>query len=440
MLNSEQQAAADRALRGQNLFISGAAGTGKSFLLRYIIQELERNHPGAAAVTAPTGLAAVNVGGVTVHSFAGVGVWQGEQATNPMRFMLGRIKKSPATIKRWQETKVIIIDEVSMLEPTLFESLEYIAREVRQNRSQGFGGMQVLLCGDFLQLPPVESDREKRATTFCFETQAWKRCGFDQGTIILCQAVRQSGDAHFVQLLNEVRAGRFTQNVADACNSCHVSRKPVPQDLIVPTKLYCTNRDVDRENESRLGQLSGAVKTFTAKDENYRRGMANQGRPLDEEKRLKELMSKKVPFQLNLKLGAQVILLKKMSTGLVNGSRGVVVDFVETDGVATAVKVKFDIGQTVTIVPESFSQTGTQNTLYRKQVPLRLGWAVTIHKSQGMTLSRAEVQLDDAFSYGQAYVALSRLTGFAGLWIGGRGVSQRSIMAHPTALRFYGAC
>lgn len=436
MLTDEQRAAAERAFGGHNLFITGAAGTGKSFLLRYIIQEFEKRHPGKVAVTAPTGIAAVNVGGQTVHSFAGIGVWQGEQPRSMERALLGRVKKSPASTKRWQETQTLIIDEISMLEPSLFEQLEFIAKEIRQCRGRGFGGLQVILCGDFLQLPPVEVDRDHQAKrfSFCFETPAWNRCALQQGMIMLCQPVRQSGDVQFVQFLNEVRLGKFSPLVAQICNQCSVSVKPVPQDFILPTKLYCTNRDVDKENESRLSTLSGEQVTFTAQDAFYQLGNGTPGRAKDEEKKLADILSKKVSFRLNLKLQAQVILTKKMHAhGLVNGSRGVVVDFHER-----GVSVKFDTGQVVKVERETFQQNGSSQTLYRKQLPLRLGWALTIHKSQGMTLSRAEVQLDDAFSYGQAYVALSRLTSFAGLWIGGRGVTQRSIMAHPTALKFYG--
>lgn len=251
---------------------------------------------------------------------------------------------------------------------------------------------------------------------------------------MLCQPVRQFGDLAFVRLLNEVRLGGFSQDIAEACSRCHTSIKPAPQDGILPTKLYCTNRDVEKENDSRLGMLSGQICTLAAYDSFYNR--TNGGAvPSDEKKRLTELLNKKVSKDLRLKLQAQVILIKKKGEGLVNGSRGVVVDFHEN----SSVSVRFDTGQVVRLDRETFQQNGSVGSLYRKQLPLKLGWALTVHKSQGMTLSRAEVQLDDTFSCGQAYVALSRLTSYAGLWIGGRGISQRNIKAHPSALAFYGA-
>lgn len=440
-LTGEQRQVADRALRGENLFITGAAGTGKSYLLRYIIQEMQIHHPGSVGVTAPTGLAAVNIGGMTLHSFAGIGAAMmfaggkggGREINCPERFLLNRVRKSEAANERWQNTRVLVIDEVSMLEPVLFEQLDFIARQIRQQNGKGFGGMQVLLCGDFLQLPPVEASRDGTQWSFCFETPAWRRCGLERGTVILKQAVRQSGDPAFVQLLNEVRAGRCSPAVAEACHRCHVTRKPPPTDGIIPTRLYCTNRDVDQENDVRLAALRGDLKTFQSQD-NFHAGAGTTRCTPAEKKRLLDMLNKQVPGELRLKVSAQVILIRKLQkSGLVNGSRGVVTML--HDNAAT---VRFDGASEVRIERESFSQASAQAGASRRQLPLRLGWALTVHKSQGMTLTCAEVQVDDAFSCGQAYVALSRLTGFQGLWIGGRGLSQRSIRAHPSALAFYG--
>merc|ERR1719491_2006312 len=159
-----------------------------------------------------------------------------------------------------------------MIEPVLFEQLDYVAREIRQRRNSGFGGMQMLLCGDFLQLPPVESDRNPDAKwAFCFSTPAWSRCNLEQGTVILRQAVRHSGDQEFARVLNEVRLGRFSPDAAAVFSSHHVSVKPVPRDGIIPTKLYCTNRDVERENDSRLSMVLGRELTFQCQDNFYKR-------------------------------------------------------------------------------------------------------------------------------------------------------------------------
>mmetsp|Transcript_3405 Transcript_3405/g.6145 ORF Transcript_3405/g.6145 Transcript_3405/m.6145 type:complete len:833 (+) Transcript_3405:96-2594(+) len=442
MLNDEQRSVADRCLRGENLFITGAAGNGKSFLLRYIIQELQKRHqPGEVVITAPTGLAAVNIGGQTIHSFAGIGPMGDTLKAKdyPVRVIVNKIRSNTTVETRWKTMCALVIDEVSMLEPYLFEWLEHAARLVRGSRTC-FGGVHLILCGDFLQLPPVESSKDLEAKhVFCFETPAWEKCGLSQGKIVLTRAVRQSGDLAFAQLLHDVRAGICSRPVWETLSSCHIQRKPKPNDGIEPTKLYCTNRDVDQENERRLAGLVGEVVTYSAED----RFGARQGRnedatnPSNEKKKLKEMLNKKIPDKLHLKVAAQVVLLKNMpQKGLVNGSRGRVL---KLEGNKNAVVV-FDNGREHKVEMEQFTQSSASSTLYRKQLPLRLAWALTIHRSQGMTLTRAEVQLDDVFSHGQAYVALSRLTGFAGLWLGGRypGISERSIRSHPRALEFYG--
>jgi len=352
----------------------------------------------------------------------------------PARYLLHRIKNNEATHQRWLSTQVLVIDEVSMLEPDIFEMLDYIARELRQDRSRAFGGLQLLLCGDFLQLPPVDASRDPSAKwSFCFQTPAWARAGLGRGTILLRQSVRQAQDQVFVQMLNDVRAGRCTQLVLQLCTSCMVTNKARPSNGILPTRLYCTNRDVDAENDRKLAALPGDATTYLGQD-TFRGAGGSQSCPSKDKKKLLETMNKTVAPELKLKTGAQVILLRRQKAhNLVNGSRGVVQQLFEN-----AALVHFDNGSTVKVERERFQHNIAAGMCARNQLPLKLGWALTVHKSQGMTISRAEVQLDEAFSDGQAYVALSRLTDLNGLWIGGRGISQRNIRAHPQALAFYG--
>eukprot|EP00931_Biecheleriopsis_adriatica_P051108 TRINITY_DN29614_c0_g1_i1.p1 TRINITY_DN29614_c0_g1~~TRINITY_DN29614_c0_g1_i1.p1 ORF type:complete len:650 (-),score=126.09 TRINITY_DN29614_c0_g1_i1:58-2007(-) len=427
-LTGEQRAAAQRALQGESLFLTGAAGTGKSFLLKFLVQELESRHPGQVAVTAPTGIAAANIGGQTIHSFSGVGF-----GTGSLQKLLAKVRKSSAALARWQALKVLVLDEVSMLDAGLFEALEAIAARVRGVREQkgrlaAFGGIQLILCGDFLQLPPVRG-RGESAKAFCFQTPAWSRCGLERGTVILREQVRQAGDAAFAEVLNEVRVGTVSASAEAMLAACHVDTKPVPDDGIVPTKLYCLNRNVDAENKKQLMKLPGDLKTFRARDSF--KGVRNPRQRAS----LQEMMEKKMPAQLQLKVGAQVILTKNNpALKLVNGSRGVVDSF--SDGYPL---VRFDSGCIARIGQESLKQGTSANSVTRVQVPLKLGWALTVHKAQGMTLSRAELQVDDAFEAGQVYVALSRLTGADGLWIRGHGLSRCNTRADNTVLDFYGA-
>mmetsp|Transcript_93271 Transcript_93271/g.263693 ORF Transcript_93271/g.263693 Transcript_93271/m.263693 type:complete len:679 (+) Transcript_93271:60-2096(+) len=418
-LTGEQRTAAARALRGESLFLTGAAGTGKSFLLRYLVQELEKLFPGLVAVTAPTGIAASNVGGQTIHSFAGVGF-----GDDPLPKLVRKVEKSKDAIKRWQSTRVLVLDEVSMLDAHLFESLNAIARKFR-NSPLPFGGLQLIFCGDFLQLPPVQAKGE-RQRLFCFQAKGWAECGLDGGTVILQEAVRQAGDPGFARVLTEVRRGVVSPEAEALLASCSTDVKPTPDDGIVPTKLYCTNKNVDAENAKQLARLPGQEVLFRARNTC---GTRDPRRKLA----LNTMLDKKVPAELRLKQGAQVILVKNQPLlGLVNGSRGVVDAFRDRRPV-----VRFDNGQSVSIGLERFQHGSGASSITRIQVPLKLGWALTVHKAQGMTLTRGELQVDDAFEAGQAYVALSRLTSTAGLWIRGSGLSATNTRAHPEVLGFY---
>lgn len=415
-LTPEQRRAAERALGGENLFLTGAAGTGKSFLLRYLIQELEQRFPEQVAVTASTGVAASHLAGQTLHSFAGFGV-----ETAPVK-ALKKVKQQSAAVKRWEETRVLIIDEISMVDAHLLDLVSSVASSVRKNRD-AFGGLQVIFCGDFLQLPPVQERGARSTKAFCFTAKAWQKANLHDGTVLLRDAVRQQGDGAFAEVLNEMRLGIVSAKAKAMLTRCNVKVKPSPRDGIIPTKLYCLNRDVDKENAKRLAQLPGEAMNLLARDRLPRRVSAQQRVALD----------RKVPSQLSLKVGAQVIHLKNdPALGLVNGHRGCVEGFEDGKPV-----VRFDHGKKVCIGVHRFTQGQGASRLERFQVPLKLGWALTVHKAQGMTLTRAELQLDNVFEAGQSYVALSRLTGTQGLWIRGAAQLESSCRAHPEVLSFY---
>ena len=434
-LNQEQRDAADRVQRGDNTFLTGAAGTGKSFLLRHVIQQLERRHPGGVAVTAPTGIAASHVQGVTIHSWAGIGLGKGAPGK-----LLDKVRSNGAASARWRRAAVLVIDEISMLDSNLFDLLDAIGRDIREGgAAQPFGGLQLVLCGDFFQLPPVSLGQY--GARFAFQANAWR--GADVSTIELRTVVRQSGDTAFIDLLSPVRVGVCSHETTTALAACHVSVKPTPNDTILPTKLYCTNRNVDEENGAHLRALGGQSLDFPAID-------AFRGEPdAESRKRLLDAVEKKAAGALQLKVGAQVLLTKNFhELRLVNGSRGVVHRFVEQycadaygvpAGEYTCPVVRFDSGQEMAVQPASFFQGGAGGAVVRVALPLKLAWALTVHKSQGMSLSRAELMLDNAFDFGQVYVALSRVTSLAGLWVRGGHITQRVVMAHPDVLAFYRA-
>jgi hypothetical protein len=201
-LSGEQMAAAQRALAGESLFLTGAAGTGKSFLLRYIIQELRarssEEDESTIAVTAPTGIAAINVHGTTIHSWAGIGQGRGERSS-----ILKKVLNNRAASNSWRYTKCLVLDEVSMLGESLFDLLDYIGRSVRcpgDRHAKPFGGLQLILCGDFFQLPPVQA-------RYAFLAKSWEEAGLEKGTVVLRQPHRQQNDPAFARLLNELRLG-----------------------------------------------------------------------------------------------------------------------------------------------------------------------------------------------------------------------------------------
>ncbi len=437
-LNAGQRDAHTGVLAGDNVFITGAAGTGKSFLLRCMIDTLEaRLGSSGVAVTAPTGIAASHINGQTLHSWAGIGLGKGNASK-----LLEKVMGNASACERWRRVRALVVDEISMLDGQLFTSLEYIARAVRGS-SRPFGGVQLVLCGDFFQLPPVSL----QYGGFCFQSGAWDACAIRMHQ--LREIVRQQGDRAFIRLLNEVRSGVCSAETTAQLEACHVHVKPRPSDGIVPTRLYCTNRNVDAENLNHLHALPAASTRFDARDAFKREPESREG-----VQKLLDAIEKKAPRALELKVGAQVMLTKNWAdAGLVNGSRGVVVGFKtgkvdELDrmsyGVApgdyTCPVVRFDSGATHVVKPATTFQALEGGAVVRTQIPIKLAWALTVHKSQGMTLSRCELQLEDAFAPGQVYVALSRVTSLAGLWLSGGAITQAVVMAHSAVINFYQAC
>ena len=252
---------------------------------------------------------------------------------------------------------------------------------------------------------------------------------------------RQS-DPKFIAILNEIRSGDISNGLLAELDDCLLKNKPRPNDGIVPTMLYCTNKDVDKMNTNQLASLEGDVHELKARDD--------LGLTVTATARsyLIEALEKQIPASISLKIGAQVMLLRNRpkSTGstleLVNGSRGVVVNFQKSSITDIAVPVvMFETGEYIAIgaveytVPYAVGD-GLFGTAKRSQVPLKLAWATTVHKAQGTTLTRAELNFENAFDYGQVYVALSRLTSLRGLWLA-KPIKRASIKAHPDVVSYY---
>jgi ATP-dependent DNA helicase PIF1 len=443
-LSDKQQEALDLAVNGRNLFITGSGGVGKSFVLEQIVEQLEAKRK-QVSVTASTGIAALAVGGTTLHSWAGVG--QGKESAQELLKKLRFFKKAAA---RWRNTDVLIIDEISMLDPELFEKLDVIAKSMRRSQ-RPFGGMQVIAFGDFFQLSPVFDESEGQRSTdweFVFETPAWQALQLE--VIILTEVFRQR-DQEFVNVLESIRHGQVTPQALELLQK-RVGAKLDCSDGIEPTQLYARRAQVSNINEKRLAQLPGPEYSYE-----YRQTIV--GCSGDAKKQVEQRLLKGCPADPTIKLrrGAQVILLVNLDQerGLVNGSRGVVVGFQGDDDVPLDGKlsvtpiaslqsvdaspiVRFANGCIEVIGSYGWRIESKQEgwNAVHSQVPLRLAWALTIHRGQGMTLDRVTVDLGSSvFGVGMSYVALSRVRTPEGLSIARLDPSK--IEAHPRVLAYY---
>ena len=243
-LSAKQREVADLILSGENVFLTGPAGTGKSYLFKYVIQALKEKYKVyEVAICAPTGIAAVNIQGQTLHSWAGIGL--GKENAHVLSNKLSRKARG-----RWKSVKVLLIDEISMVDSELLYKLSEIGKYVREN-PKPFGGVQLVTCGDFFQLPPVNLGN--RGKNFAFCSPVWNL--MKMRTQKLTQVIRQKGDMDLVKILNQLRLGVVTNAAIKLFQSCHVSNKPLPKDGILPTELRSLNKNVDMENERRLNQL-----------------------------------------------------------------------------------------------------------------------------------------------------------------------------------------
>ncbi|XP_053677644.1 ATP-dependent DNA helicase PIF1 [Anopheles nili] len=416
-LNEEQQNILTVCQSGRSIFFTGSAGTGKSFLLRKIIAALP---PDGTVATASTGVAACLIGGTTLHSFAGIG---GGDATLQNCYEKA---SRPITAQAWRKCKRLIIDEVSMIDADYFEKIEAVARYVRKN-NKPFGGIQLILCGDFFQLPPVNKvmDRSQRGqfsqgadgggrVRFCFESKVWPEC--IQMSYEL-RIVHRQRDQEFVSILNSIRIGRVTDEITERLRKTASQR--IETEGILATQLCSHTSEVDAINHAKLENLRSEEKIYDAKDSD----------PYST-KQLDQLVP--APAKLTLKIGAQVMLLKNfnIAEGLVNGARGVVLNFVQ--GLPL---VKFKHRELLVRSEKWTVKTGAGMVMTRTQLPLKLAWAFSIHKSQGLTLDCVELSLSKVFEAGQAYVALSRAQSLESIRV--LDFDLRQVWANTKVLEFY---
>ena len=415
-LSSEQKIVIQAISQGCNVLVTGGAGTGKSFLLNH----LKRNYgEHGLAVTASTGIAAVNIGGSTIHSWMGIGLGNlpiDQIISNLFSSKLSKIRR------RIKQTKILAIDEISMISANLLDLIDQVLRATREN-NQPFGGLQILLFGDFLQLPPITRYGEAKQE-FCFNSKAWSDLKLQ--TFNLKKIFRQD-DEKFIKILNNLRFGKLDESDIEQLKS-RLNTKDQNR-AIRPTILTSHNQKADYINQDELKKIPREEKVFSAE--------------FFGDKTKIELLKKNclAVESLHLKLGAQVMMIKNtyQKEGIINGSLGVVRGFSTKKNYPM---IEFSNGKILTIAPEewlieTFDHEKRQLVAEAGmvQIPLILSWAITIHKSQGLTLDKISCDLAQIFTSGQAYVALSRARSLDSVFI--TSIDFRKISSNEEAANFY---
>ena len=398
----------EQALRimktGVNVYLTGSAGSGKTYLLNKYIKYLE-SHGIPVAVTASTGIAATHMNGMTIHSWSGLGIKDHLDERE-----LEKLEERKYLWKRFDKARVLIIDEISMLEGKQLEMVERICRRFKRN-DKPFGGLQVILSGDFFQLPPVRKGEDKDGEIIP-KSKVWQI--LNPAVCYLEEQFRQKDDI-LTGILNKIRSNQIGEGDYQILEK----RIGVNISAFKPTKLYTHNADVDLINEKELAEINEQEITFV---------MTGDG-PLN----LVEILKKSsiATEVLKMKKGAEIMCIKNnFEMGYVNGSRGKIVDF-ELDTRYPVVELYS--GQRVTLKPESWSiEEEGRIKASIKQIPLRLAWAITIHKSQGMSLDNAEIDLGKTFTYGMGYVALSRVRTLEGIIL--KSLDKKALLVDPRVL------
>jgi len=397
---------------GANVYLTGSPGSGKTHLINEFIDWL-RALGIEPSVTAATGIAATHISGMTLHSWSGIGI-----SESLSRADVDRIASKEHIAKRIQKAKVLIIEEISMLSATTFEMADAICREVRRV-DKPFGGLTVTLVGDFFQLPPVSRNH---AVEFAYVSKVWR--DLNPITCYLTEQYRQD-DTDFLDVLSAMRSGHIEKMHREQLAARQMSPTEIPSMSKVP-KLFSHNIDVDRINADELARLPGKSKKFR---------MSSKGKDSLVEGLKRGCLS---PEILELKEGAAVMFTKNSPQGrFVNGTLGQVsgwgadgLPIIEISSPSTS------SGHGLRVTTESMEWQLEEQGKVRasiSQIPLRLAYAMTVHKSQGMSMDAAIIDLSKAFEYGQGYVALSRVRRFSGLYL--TGLNDRALEVHPEIVK-----
>ena len=384
---------------GVNVFLTGSAGTGKTFLLNQFISYLKKAKV-RTGVTASTGIAATHLDGRTIHSWSGIGI-KNEMDEKSIK----HIVKNKKLNKRIRETKTLIIDEISMLDADRLSLVDRICRKIK-DPFLSFGGLQIIMCGDFFQLPPVSQNQKLR---FAYKSSIWRN-----SNIKVCYLNKQfrQKDPRFTDILNKIRENKA------GLKELSLLKMRLHQSInlsVKPTQLYTHNIKVDEINNYELSKISEKEMTYY---------MIGHG-----PKNLVDFLKKNclVPEELKLKIGAIVMFVKNnFGAGYVNGTLGKVVEYDDNNYPI----IETVSGRHIMTSPTTWKVEENNEILASvKQIPLRLAWAITVHKSQGMSLDAAEIDLSKSFEHGMGYVALSRVRTLNNIKL--MGINQIALRVNP---------
>jgi ATP-dependent DNA helicase PIF1 len=440
-LCEEQKIAARKFCKRENLFISGPGGTGKSYWIKTMLRILQKNNV-YMPVCALTGCAAILLGNAkTVHSTFGLGQMKGKKEE-----IIKKAINNRRVVKRLKKITGIIIDEVSMMSCYMIEIIEEIMRGIKKN-SDLWGGIQVIFLGDFYQLPPVCTNNNLPESQFCFESPIWKET-FTTRNHILFTTMHRQKDPVYQKILNEVRVGNLSEESIEILSQRQQQELPID----AMTRLYPKNHIVSRVNQTKYNQLETEETSFTIQPVSNLTNYVETGKEIPFRELFEYQKASKYDIEnetnrlirdapaeslLELKIGAPVMCTMNidLENGICNGSQGKVIEFRNTPELGKLPVVRFNNGKTIEMKPYCW-QSCENPTLGVKQIPLRLCWAMSIHKSQGSSMDMVAMDLGgEIFEYGQSYVALSRVRTLEGVYL--QGLKPERICANPKVLEFY---
>lgn len=409
-LSNEQQIIFEKYKNGENIFITGVGGTGKTHLI-HIIANHAKDNDKKFQVCAMTGCAAVllNCSANTLHSWAGIGLARGN-----INEVVNRVIKSKFRRKNWNSIELLIIDEVSMLSEKLLIILDMIGKKIKKNMKP-FGGIQIIFAGDFHQLPPIGDEDDPGSINFCFESEIWNLLFPIENQIQLKTIFRQK-DPIYQKILQEIRNGRIHKSSINILKK--YIRIPDENMEIKPPILLSRRKDVDEINLKNLNNLKTNEKNFNLQDnieieDKYKNTFNNDEIQYELNYLKNNILAES---KLTLKIGAQVMCIANIdiegTNAIVNGSQGIIKDFINNYPL-----VEFRNGET-RIIKEHIWKSEIIPNIGIKQIPLIYAWAITIHKAQGLTLETGMIDVGkNVFECGQTYVALSRLVSLDGLYL-----------------------